>query len=69
MGFQGSLTDVRGVIQIYNYGFELLQKIYIGEESCAFSDMTLCLENNFIVTSFLTTEGLNYCAVVNIETE
>ena len=31
--------------------------------------MTLCRENNFIVTSFLTNECLNYCAVVNLETE
>lgn len=31
MGFAGSMTDIRGVIQIYNFDFELLSKIHIGD--------------------------------------
>jgi len=32
MGFQGASDDVRSVIQVYDTEYNLLSKIYVGEE-------------------------------------
>ena len=69
MGFQGASDDVRSVIQVYDTEYNLLTKIFVGEESYSFSDMTLCRENNFLVTNIISGESQNFITVVNIEEE
>lgn len=57
------------MIQVYDTEYNLITKIYVGEESYSFSDMTLCRENNFLVTNIINGESQNFIAVVNVEEE
>mmetsp|Transcript_33674 Transcript_33674/g.41522 ORF Transcript_33674/g.41522 Transcript_33674/m.41522 type:complete len:143 (+) Transcript_33674:1056-1484(+) len=69
MGFQGAMNDVRGMIHVYDKEYQFLSKIYVAEESCSFSDLTLVRENNFLVTNHMTNDGLNLISTIDLEGE
>ena len=63
MGFMGTLTDAQCVAQIYNYNYEMQAMIPIGLEGKCFTDISLCIDDNFLVGSH--TEG--FISVINLE--
>ena len=65
MGFQGSLTDASCIVQIYNYDYELQGMVSIGLENTCFTDISLCIDDNFLVGSH--TEG--FISVISLETQ
>ena len=66
MGFMGSLQDPNLQLQIYNYEFELMKALAIGDsESLCWTDLSLVVDNQYIVGSHV--EG--HISVISLEEE
>ncbi len=65
MGFMGTLTDASCIVQIYNYDYELQAAIPIGLEGKCFTDISLCIDDSFLVGAH--TEG--FISVINLDTQ
>lgn len=51
MGFMGSLTEMSCIIQVYNLDYELQKQIVTGIQENLFTDISLCINENYLVGS------------------